>query len=69
MVGFGLFHDHFEQIVNSKSELTGELCYTGTYPKFISLSNKIRVHVEGNQPRGQYPKIKSIYCKGKLSDS
>ena len=28
MVGFGLFQGHLERIANSKSELTGELCYT-----------------------------------------
>ena len=28
MVGCGLFQGHFEQIVNSKCELTGKLCYS-----------------------------------------
>ena len=27
MVGFGLCLDHFEQIANSKSEFTSELCH------------------------------------------
>lgn len=33
MVGFGLFCGHFECIANSKSELTGKLCFTGPISK------------------------------------
>ena len=43
MVGFELFLSHFEQIVNFRSELAGEICYSVIYQTGINVPEEMHV--------------------------